>query len=265
MTPSAVSYHVKVLEEEIGTPLLYRSTRHVAVTDQGKTLYEASVDMLNAARYGLSQVGNAEKGLSGTFRMTLVSALSGSFIAKYLAAFAKEHPKIQLDLHYDHRHADLVGEQFDLAIRTGRLESSSLICKLIWRMPRTLVASPDYLKRIGPALKPEDLEKLCWLKFDSMKNSRTLIGPAGNRETIIQSGNVVLNSIEAMVDLALEGVGLASPPTHCIEAYLKDGRLVEVLPGWIVEPLPVYAIWPSAKVQNPMTQAFLKDLPRKTG
>ncbi len=265
MTPSAVSYHVKILEQEIGTPLLYRSTRHVTVTDQGKTLYEASVNMLNAARYGLSQVGNVEKGLSGTFRMTLVSALSGSFVAKYLAVFAKKHPKIHLELHYDHRHADLVREQFDLAIRTGRLESSSLICKLIWRMPRTLVASPEYLKQAGPILKPEDLEKHCWLKFDSMENSRILIGPSGEKKTITQSGNVVLNSIEAMVDLALEGVGLTSPPTHCVEAYLKDGSLVEMLPGWVLEPLPVYAIWPSTQVQNPMTQAFLGDLPRKTG
>ncbi len=261
LTPSAVSYHVKRLEEQLGTALFYRSTRSVTVTEDGQKLYQASVDMLNAAQRGLFEVGNMEKGLKGRFRVTLVAALSGSFITQHIATFAKDNPTVDLQLHYDHRPVDLVEEAFDIAIRTGKLENSSLTCKRIWAMQRTLVASREFLAGAGPVNSPSDLQDLCWIKFNKMEERRSMTNAAGKKVAITQAGNVVLNNIEAMVDMAVLGVGLASPPTHCIQSHLKSGRLVEVLPDWTIEPLPVYAIWPSTKVKNPVTQAFLTTLP----
>ncbi|MEP3247610.1 MAG: LysR family transcriptional regulator [Sneathiella sp.] len=261
LTPSAVSYHVKRLEEQLGTALFYRSTRSVAVTEDGQKLYLASVDMLNAAQRGLFEAGNLQNGLRGRFRMTLVAALSGSFITQHIAAFAKNHPTVDLQLHYDHRSVDLVEEAYDIALRTGKLENSSLTCKRIWEMERVLVASPEFLSNAGPLNTPSDLEQLCWIRFNKMEERRRMAHGSGEKRSIGQGGNVVLNNIEAMIDMAVLGVGLASPPTHSVQNHLKSGRLIEVLPDWKMEPLPVYAIWPPTKVRNPITQAFLNDLP----
>ncbi|MCG8493136.1 MAG: LysR family transcriptional regulator [Sneathiellales bacterium] len=265
ITPAAVSYHVKLLEEELGTPLFYRSTRKISVTAAGEALYKASLEMLNAAKTGLRQASGADQGLSGQFRITLISALSHSFIADHIAYFIKAYPEVDVQLHYDHRKADLVAEKFDLAIRTGRMEDSSLTCKLIWRMPRCLVASPEYLEETGAINYPDDLNSRCWLKFQTMEAKRRMTSPTGNTVEVEQGGNVVLNSIEGMVGFVLSGVGMASPPLHCVSDYLQSGRLVEILPDWLIEPLPVYAVWPTTKVKNPVTQAFLKDLKRQTG
>lgn len=261
ITPAAVSYHIKLLEEELGTPLFYRSTRKISVTAAGEALFQASMEMLNAAETGLIQASSVKRGLSGKFRITLISALSRSFIAEHIAKFASNNPDVDLQLHYDHRQSDLVGEKFDLAIRTGRMEDSSLTCKLIWKMPRCLVATPEYLSEKPPVESPKDLEALCWLKFQTMEEKRRLISKDGEIVEIHQNGNISLNNIEAMVGFTLSGVGVASPPRHCIDKDLQSGKLVEVLPDWQVEPLPVYAVWPTTNVRNPMTQSFMEGLP----
>ncbi|WP_112322779.1 LysR family transcriptional regulator [Oceanibium sediminis] len=263
MTPSAISYHIRVLEEAVGVPLLYRSTRRFTLTTDGAALFDASEKMLAAARAGFAGVQGAAGALSGRLKVTLTTALSHSRVSELIAAFAAECPKVDLHLHYDNRVSDLVAETIDVAVRIGRLDDSSLMCKHIWDMPRTLVASPAFVTRHGPIETPQDLGRVPWIKFAGMEARRVLHGPEGDGLTVEQAGHLTVNSIEAMVDMTRLGVGMSSPPTHFVEGQLKSGALVECLPAYRMATLPVFAIWHRTTVPNPIAQAFVEVLSRK--
>jgi DNA-binding transcriptional LysR family regulator len=262
LTPSAVSYHVRVLEETVGVPLLYRSTRSLNTTDAGEALYRSALDMLNAAQSGLDLANRFETHLSGKLKVALTSAISHSYLSERISKFAKGYTKVDLHLHYDNRESDLIGEQFDLALRIGKLKDSGLKCKLLWQMPRCLIASPKLLEGLNHTPTVKELEKLCWIKFEGMEQSRNLTDQDGNNLTVRQFGNITVNSIEAMVDLTILGAGISSPPTHFVENHVRDGRLLKVLPDMHVHPLPVYAIWPPTKIPNPITRLFLDHVTR---
>jgi LysR family transcriptional regulator, transcriptional activator for aaeXAB operon len=164
LTPSAVSYHVRVLEEAVGAPLLYRSTRSLSTTDVGESLYRSALDMLNAAQSGLNMASAFDKHLGGKLRVALTSALSRSYVSERIGEFAKVYSNIDLHLHYDNRENDLIGDHFDLALRIGSLEDSGLKCRHLWDMPRVLVASPKLLEGTDLVTSAKDLEKLCWIR-----------------------------------------------------------------------------------------------------
>jgi len=260
MTPSAVSYHVKQLEEELGHPLLYRSTRRLSLTDAGERLFASAEAMLTLAETGLMQAKDPDAPLSGAMRITLTSAMAQSPVAAALTRFQLENQQVALDLHYSDTWEDLVGERYDLALRSGGMEDSSLKCRKLWQMPRALVASPAFLARFDPIQTPADLAAIPWIRFAKMSGQRVLVGPDGDEVSVTQAGNITVNNIEAMADFAREGMALASPPTHFVAADLASGRLVEVLQGWRVAPIPVYAVWPDGPVANPLTTRLLSIL-----
>lgn len=256
MTPSAISYHIRTLEEAVGTPLLYRSTRRFTLTPSGAKLLGSAEIMLNAAKAGFSAARPSE-GLSGTLKITLTTALAYSSISKRITCFSVENPSVDLHLLYDNRETDLVAESVDIALRIGTLRDSSLICKHLWDMPRTLVANPDFERAHGPFRYPEDLCGISWIRFSGMENKRTFISADGTKSHIEQAGNLSVNSIEAMVDLTLNGAGLSSPPTHFVEKQIAQGELVQCLSDFGMVDLPVYAIWHRTTVPNPLVKAFI--------
>lgn len=262
LTPSAISYHVRVLEDAVGTPILYRSTRSLSTTESGKILLTSAKDMIRAAEQGFSATKQYDANVHGKLNVTMTSALSHSHISKRIADFAFSFKNVDLHLHFDNRKNDLVGESFDLALRIGALENSGLICKLVWEMPRLLVISPKLIDEIGVINNVNDLEKLNWIRFETMTPNRRFIDVNGKQYNITQTGNITVNSIEAMVDMTLLGLGISSPPSHSVEEYIESGKLIQLMPEMTMQSLPVYAVWPPTKVPNPITRLFLDHITR---
>jgi DNA-binding transcriptional LysR family regulator len=257
MTPSAVSYHIRLLEDAIGAPLLYRSTRRFTLTANGECLFNSAETMLNAAETGLAGARSSESGLSGVLRITLTTALSHSFISERITRFSKKNPDLDLELTYDNRETDLVAEGIDVALRIGKLRDSSLLCRHVWDMPRILVASPEFAKANGPFKKPADLKGIPWIRFAGLGDKRTFMAENGTDIQIEQAGNLCVNSIEAMVDFTLKGAGLSSPPTHFVADKLVAGNLTHCLSGSRMSDLPVYAIWHRTKVPRRAVREFI--------
>ncbi len=257
MTPSAVSYHVRALEEAIGTPLLYRSTRRFTLTTGGAQLFAFAETMMQAAETGFAAAQQYQNGLSGQLKVTLSAALSNSFISERIAQFSKENPDVDLHLHYENRESDLVGEGIDIALRIGKLRDSILLCRHLWDMPRTLIASPEFVREYGPFVRPEDLHSIPWIRFSGMETTRTLVDANGGQSHVKQAGNLSVNSIEAMIDLTLNGAGVSSPPSHLVGQKIDAGQLVALIPDFRVIDLPVYAIWHRATVPNMLVKRFV--------
>ena len=260
LSPSVVSYQVTQLEKSVGTALIYRSTRKLSLTSEGRVLYQYALSMLQAAQQGLTQIALEKQELRGTLTLTLPSALIKSEISKKIAQFSKLHPLLNFKLFYTDNRQDLIHKGIDLAIRAGEMDDSNLKSKRIGEIKRKLVCSYDYWKEnIGP-IEPQDLITWNWIKLDMLPNHRTLINTIGEKIEITFESNISVNSVEAMTQLCINGAGIATPPDYLIEKEIENNTLIELLPNWQVEPIALYAVWPRNVFQNSSVKRLLEFL-----
>lgn len=251
LSPSVVSYHVSQLEKRVGTALIYRSTRKLSLTHEGQVLYQHARTMLDAAQQGLNEVVSHDNEPQGKLTITLPSALTRAPINQRIAEFAKQYPKIELNLLYTDIRQDLIANGIDLAVRAGELEDSALKSKSIGTIERVLVCSASYAEQHDAPSVPEDLAEWNWIRLAMLPTQRTLIGPANQRIPIHYASQIVVDSVDAMAQFSILGLGISTPPRFLVEDAIADGRLVQLLSEWHVEGVPIYAVWPgNASINN---------------
>jgi len=260
LSPSVVSYQVTQLEKSVGTALIYRSTRKLSLTSEGVVLYQYALNMIQAAQQGLHQVALDKQELRGTLTLTLPSALIKSNISNKIAQFSKLHPLLSFKLLYTDDRQDLIHKGIDLAFRAGAMDDSNLKSKRVGEINRKLVCAYDYWQENIKPISPQDLTAWNWIKLDMLPNRRTLVNATGEKCEIIFNSNISVNNVEAMTQLCINGAGIATPPDYLIEQEIKNSTLVELLPNWQVEPIPLYAVWPSNVFQNSSSKRLLEFL-----
>lgn len=243
LSPSVVSYHITQLEERVGTALIYRSTRKLSLTHEGEILYQYANDMLSSAQQGLSKVTLDGSEATGKLTVTVPSALTRAPITQAIAEFSRLNPGVELHIGYTDARQDIIANGIDLAISAGRLSDSSLKSKRIGEVERKLVCSPEYWSQQKKPTHPQDLASWNWIKLEMLPNYRTLRKPSHKPIRINFNSNVYVDSVEAMTQLCVCGLGLATPPNYLVDEYLDSGKLSEVLSEWRVEPIPLYALW----------------------
>ena len=149
VSASAVSKQVRSLEERLGTRLFHRTTRSVALTDEGRTFYERVRPLLHLAIEAEQDITESQSRLRGVLRLAAPMDFGKSHLVEPLADFSAEHPDLSLEVEFADRFVDLVDEGFDLAIRIGKLPDSSLVSRRLAPCRRVLCASPSYLEREG--------------------------------------------------------------------------------------------------------------------
>ncbi len=257
LSPSVISYHVAELEKRVGTALIYRSTRKLSLTHEGQRLYRHAADMLASAEQGLAEVRPEGEELRGRLRIAATSALMRSKLNEQIAAFHKRHPKIELQISYSDLPHDLIAEGIDLAVRAGAMKDSSLKSKRIGEIRRRLVCAPEYLEARRKPEHPRDLKAWEWILLEMMPAHRTLKKPGQSSVRLQQSGRICVDSAEAMTQLCLQGLGLATPPDYLTDPEIAAGQLCEVLPDWTVEAMPLYAVWPATPAVNANSKALI--------
>jgi len=260
LSPSVVSYQVTQLEKSVGTALIYRSTRNLSLTSEGKVLYQHALHMIQAAHQGLSQVSSEQQGLSGTLTITLPSALIKSELSKKISQFSQLHPCLHFKLFYTDKRQNLIHQGIDLAFRAGEMDDSNLMAKRIGEINRKLVCAYDYWKEHKKPTSLSDLATWNWIKLDMLPNHRTLVNSDGEKNQLSFNSNITVNSVEAMTQLCINGLGVATPPDYLVEREIKDSVLIELLPTWQVEPIPLYAVWPNNVCQNTSVKRLLEFL-----
>lgn len=250
LSPSVVSHHIAQLEQKLGLTLLYRSTRKMSLTAEGEKLYEASKKMLEAIELGLDSILPAAENPSGTLKVSMPSILVRSGLIEKIAQFCNGLPNVKLHLNFTDKIVDLIEEGFDLGIRIGDLKESGLMAKKLFSFDRKLVCSPSFFEKQTKAKKPEDLCTWPWIGIEMLPLSRLFRNNSGKSVVVNYQANLMCDSVDAAYQLAIAGAGLSSPPDFLVERDLKEGKLIEVLPEWQMEPLSVYAIWPQNLLKN---------------
>ena len=165
LAPSSVSRRVGELEGMLGVRLLQRTTRKLSLTEAGETYYERSRDIVGAVDEANLAVTEKRAGPSGLLRLTVPASVARLHVAPALAAFQAQYPAVRVAMSVTDRMVDIVGEGFDVALRVGRLEDSSLIARKVGEARRLVCASPSYLKRAGVPKRPDKLSDHACVTF----------------------------------------------------------------------------------------------------
>lgn len=251
---SSVSREVSRLEARLGVRLLQRSTRALTLTEAGAEYYArcaAIVAEAEAAGRAVSQAAQAPRGL---LRVTATVGFGARYLGPLVAEYMAAHPDVRVELRLLDRRVNLIREGFDLAVRMGALEDSTLVARRLGTVERVLCAHPHYLARRGVPQRPEDLRRHVCLSIDAEQRQWTLGGA-----TVTVPWHLACNQVEVVREAALAGVGLALLPRFLVADDLAAGRLVQALPGARPKPATFYALYAYGR-QLPSSARLFLDL-----
>jgi DNA-binding transcriptional LysR family regulator len=267
LTPSAVAKSVARLEADLGLRLLYRTTREVSLTSDGRELAERCrrvVDEIDALR---SDAEGARGEPAGTLRISAPITYGKRVLVPRLAALAGRYSRLALDVTLSDRFVDLIKEGFDAAVRVGPLRDSTFVAREIARQQLLVCASPAYVAAHGRPTAPDRLARHACLAFRQPTSGRPRpweFSVKGSAVSVTPHGRLVLNDGEAMVAAAIAGAGLVQVPSYMAEDALARGALVELMKPYRPPALPVSLVYPGARLVTPRLRALIEVLAGRT-
>ncbi|MCY9805686.1 LysR family transcriptional regulator [Vibrio scophthalmi] len=262
ITKSMVSKRVSKLETELGTQLLYRTTRKLTLTEAGEVLYYRSKDINATAKAAFDAVTGYNENLSGHIRMSVPTISGELLLAEAISDFCQQNPGLSVDMAMDNNFVDLVADNYDLVIRTGYLEDSSLIARFIFNSHWAICASPDYLAKQGTPQLPTDLRKHNCFGY-THESGGTFDWQFKNNSdvyTVKVNGNFSSNNAAGLRKSVLAGNGIAYLPMCLIYDDVQQGDLVEVLAPHSAKVVGVYAVYPYTKKPAKRIQVLIEHL-----
>ncbi len=257
---STVSNAVQALENRLGTRLLQRTTRRVHLTHDGQAYYEGCRQLLAEFEEVHGMFQRSAQALRGRLRVDMPGALARTLVLPRLPQFLGAHPHIELELSSTDRYVDVVAEGFDCVVRSGPLGDSRLLARPLGTHLVINCASPAYLQRHGT---PDTLEALAGHQLIHYVSTLGARSPgfeypaAGGYRTLPMRGVLTVNSADAYEQACLAGLGIIQSPAGSLRDHLRSGRLVEILPQYRPEPMPVSIVYAHRRHLPRRVQAFM--------
>lgn len=243
LSPAVVSKRVSLLEERLGARLFQRTTRQLTLTETGEGYFRRVVDILNLIDEAEDFVSRRNTKPRGQLKVTAPTTFSRLHVAPHVPEFLNRFPEIELEIHLNDTFADIIREGFDLALRIGELQDSSLVARKLAQDRRVLVAAPKYLEKSGIPKSLADLDFHNCLSAGAQEHWR-LTGPDG--EVMLRTkGNIRTNSGEFLREALLAGLGIGLRSTWDIGTELRNGDLKIILPEYLgADTTSIYAVYP---------------------
>jgi len=248
VSPSHISRLINHLEQRLDAQLLFRSTRQVRPTELGQAYYQQCLPLLDGITDADQSVRDYQGVPTGLLRITCSSVYGERFIAPILNRFMLEHPKLELDLHLTNRSVDIIREGYDLAIRQGVLPDSSLVATRLAQREVFICAAPSYLESYGA---PHTLNELNSHNCLRGSNDNWQLQNNDKIQSIHVEGNWRANSGNAILDAALNGLGLAQLPDYYASEHIASGALVRVLRNYEIKDAAVWGVYPHRRHLSP--------------
>lgn len=240
ISTAQVSRQVSELEQRLSTKLFYRTTRKVTLTEEGQLFYQQCRSILDGLEVAERSLTNLQSTPQGKIRISAPVTYGERHIIPLINQFLLQYPQVEIEVQLSNQRIDLIEEGFDLAIRLGQLNDSSLIAKRISSRQHFLCASPSYIEQHG---KPETINDL--------KQHNCLLGSAdfwlfADKKVRI-SGNLRCNSGLGLVDAALKGIGIVQLPEYYIAEHINTGELITLLEQQQRAEEGIWALYPQNK------------------
>ncbi|MGF6545787.1 LysR family transcriptional regulator [Paraburkholderia youngii] len=256
LTPSAVGKAMQKLEEQLGVSLFHRSTRSVALTDEGRMFLDRCRTILaeiEAAQAEISYAGAAPRG-----RLKVSLPVEPTLLLPTISEFGIAYPDIELDLDINDRFVDVIEEGFDAVIRSGEPKDSRLRHRRLGAFAWCLVASPDYLSRNGTPATLADLVQHRCLRHRFPETGRLMPWPvAPDPEAVALPVSIAATMMEPLLELAKRGHGIACLPHFAVHRSIESKLLVELLPGKCEQSGTLNVLWPTSRYPLPKVRVFV--------
>ncbi len=265
VAPAVIGRRIDALEARLGVKLLVRTTRRITLTFEGSAFLEDCQRILNDFHNAEASVSLGGVKASGHVRVTAPAGFGRRHVAPLVPAFLARNPEVSISLDLTDRLTDIVNEGFDLAIRIGQLEDSSLVSVALAANHRVVVASPDYLRRRGTPRTPAELAGHECLTFGTYGNQARgwLFAIDGRPQALRVAGTMECNDGAVLLDWALAGMGLAWRSMWEVRDDLQAGRLVTVLDEFAAPANAICALFPQRR-HLPLRVRMLIDFLKET-
>ncbi|MCO4093005.1 MAG: LysR family transcriptional regulator [Sphingorhabdus sp.] len=250
LTQSTISRRVAALEARIGRRLIDRTTRRVALTEEGQGFAADLRDILLRLADAEARLHQRTAEPQGTLRITMPTAYGRSCVVPRLAEMSARHPKLRFDIDLSDRYVDVIDEGFELAIRLAEPSESGLLSRRIDSFALHICAAPDYLAGQAGIAKPSDLlSHDCIVQRTYAARTNWRIGWQGGSVDLNITPRWTVSDMAAAHVLALSGAGIAVLPSYLVAADLAEGRLRAILPDATLATIDVFAVYPGSKAK----------------
>jgi DNA-binding transcriptional LysR family regulator len=256
---SAATKAVARLEDDLGIQLLNRSTRRIGLTDAGQNYHDQCVRILADLEQAESAIQQGGRSARGRLRAVVPLSFGRVTLVPELPRFARAWPDILLDLAFSDsdRTIDLIAEGYDVAVRTGQIDDTRLVTRILTRSPQVTVASPDYLARHGTPLTPSDLlHHNCILANAAAAEWRYRV-PGSADIAVRITGNAIIASGDARREAAVAGLGIVQGTGWLHRKDLEEGSVVEILRPFRTEGTPISVLYPANRHVPAKIRAFV--------
>lgn len=266
VSTAVVSRRLAALEARLGVRLVNRTTRRLALTDEGASYHEACARILAEIEDADSAAAAQRVEPQGLLKVALPASFGHKHIAPLVPPFAARYPKIELAFSLSDRTVNVIAEGYDLAIRIGELEDSSLAARKLAPNRRVVCASPQYLREHAAPRVPEDLRQHNCLTTTDLQMNWEYKGPDGKRGMVRVSGHYACDNWEVLREWAMAGLGVALKSTWDVRRQLGEGLLVPLMPEYdFGTDVAIYAVYPHRRYLPAKTRVFIDYLAESFG
>ncbi len=246
---SILSRRVSDLEKRLGVQLMRRTTRKQSLTDAGRHFYQRAINLLADLNDAEQMVSDAQARLSGKIKLAAPLGIGIGQLSRPISDFMQLHTDVEIAVELDDRNVDLVGEGFDLAVRVGQLQDSSLIARKLAEVHFATCASPDYLAKYGEPKHPSELSAHQVLHYSNVQvGDQWFYYQSGKRITPRMKYRLSADNGELLARAASHGLGICAGPLFYLQEYIDRGELIPILRDFPRDAAGMYAIYPPGRL-----------------
>lgn len=260
LSKAQISKLIASLEKRLGVSLLMRTTRQRSLTDIGKQYYEASLKSIRCLDDAEEIVRSAQSEPTGVLRISAAVDFGVNVLSYMLVDFKERYPKVCIELGLQNRYVEIISEEYDAAIRIGKMSDSSLRARKIATIHRRLIASPTYLNSHSLIAKIDDLNDSHQFLHHSNQfggNVWSVLTRTGKMRQIRVNAKLTINDGQALLNAAINDAGIAYLPDFLYAEALKSNLVSIVLPDYPADSLDVSVVYPGSRYMSPKVRAFI--------
>ena len=256
----AVSKQISALEDELGTELIHRTSRSIALTEAGRDFYESALHILDDVENATSRIGRGQTAPKGLIRVTVPPTFARLHMVSKLPAFFAAYPDMAVELAASESPTTIIEDGFDLAIHSGDLPDSTLVARRFAQTMIILVATPQYLARHGAPESPDDLHRFRSVVFVERGAIQPWsFGSGQDVKRVFPTGVFRTSDIEQVRMGVLEHLGIAQAPAWLFAAELREGTVVRLLTPF-ERTVPILAVRPASRRMSTKVRIFIEHL-----
>jgi LysR family transcriptional regulator, transcriptional activator for dmlA len=263
ITTPAVSKHLALMESRVGLSLVNRTTRRMSLTPEGELILEHARRILVEIDDMQQLLGVSKATPQGLLRVNATLGFGRSHVAPLISRFVRKHPQVQVQLQLSVNPPPLTDDSFDVCIRFGAPPDARVIARHIAPNRRLLCAAPAYLAKHGMPKVPNDLTRHNCIGIRQGEEAYGVWrlssgrGKSAHTEAVKTRGNLTTNDGEIAVNWALDGHGILMRAEWDIDRYLKNGRLVQLMPQYHTPDADIHAVYPQRHQLAARVRAFV--------